>query len=263
MSSDGSVFTSDNLDEYLKEVAKEYRKMGGKFMPAEIILIGGAAVIANYGFREMTTDIDAIIHASSAMKDAINVVGDRHNLQNGWLNTDFLRTSSYSSKLEQYSTYYRTFGGVMSVRTIRAEYLIAMKLRSGRLYKNDRSDIAGILAEHEKRGEPISMNRIDQAIINLYGGWEQIPESSQIFLREIIGRGKYQDEYGIARQEEVNNKKMLIEFEDQYPGVTNSENVDSIIGNLKRKHQNRKQTIDLLRHLKQEEQEIDEDELER
>jgi len=63
--------------------------------------------------------------------------------------------------------------------------------------------------------------------------------------------------------EEVNNKKMLIEFEDQYPGVTNSENVDSIIGNLKRKHQNRKQTIDLLRHLKQEEQEIDEDELER
>lgn len=88
----------------------------------------------------------------------------------------------------------------MSVRTIRAEYLIAMKLRSGRLYKNDRSDIAGILAEHEKRGEPISMNRIDQAIINLYGGWEQIPESSQIFLREIIGRGKYQDEYGIVRQ---------------------------------------------------------------
>ena len=74
----------------------------------------------------MTTDIDAIIHASSVMKDAINVVGDRHNLQNGWLNTDFLRTSSYSSKLEQYSTYYRTFGGVMSVRTIRAEYLIAM-----------------------------------------------------------------------------------------------------------------------------------------
>ena len=46
MSSDGSVFTSDNLDEYLKEVAKEYRKMGGKFVPAEIILIGGAAVLS-------------------------------------------------------------------------------------------------------------------------------------------------------------------------------------------------------------------------
>lgn len=90
-----------------------------------------------------------------------------------------------------------------------------------------------------------------------------IISSQKHWIRYEQEGGKYQDEYGIVRQEEVNNKKMLIEFEDQYPGVTNSENVDSIIGNLKRKHQNRKQTIDLLRHLKQEEQEIDEDELER
>ena len=151
MSSDSSVFTGENLNDYLKAVAKEYKKMGGKAMPAELILIGGAAVIANYGFREMTTDIDAIIHAASVMKDAINSVGDQYHLQNGWLNTDFMRTASYSPKLDQYSTYYRTFGGILSVRTVQAEYLIAMKLRSGRLYKNDRSDIAGILAEHEKR----------------------------------------------------------------------------------------------------------------
>ena len=72
MSSDSSVFTGENLNDYLKAVAKEYKKMGGKAMPAELILIGGAAVIANYGFREMTTDIDAIIHAASVMKDAIN-----------------------------------------------------------------------------------------------------------------------------------------------------------------------------------------------
>lgn len=35
---------------YLKELAKEFRKLNGKTMPAEIILIGGAAVLANYGF---------------------------------------------------------------------------------------------------------------------------------------------------------------------------------------------------------------------
>ena len=137
MSSDSFVFTGENLNDYLKAVAKEYKKMGGKAMPAELILIGGAAVIANYGFREMTTDIDAIIHAASVMKDAINSVGDQYHLQNGWLNTDFMRTASYSPKLDQYSTYYRTFGGILSVRTVQAEYLIAMKLRSGRLYKND------------------------------------------------------------------------------------------------------------------------------
>ena len=63
-------FTKDNLDEYLKELAKEFRKMNGTRIPAEIILIGGAAILINYGFREMTYDMDAIIQASSSMKDA-------------------------------------------------------------------------------------------------------------------------------------------------------------------------------------------------
>lgn len=69
-------FTKDNLDSYLKELAKEFRKKNGTKMPAEIILIGGASVLINYGFREMTYDMDAIINSSGAMKEAINTVGD-------------------------------------------------------------------------------------------------------------------------------------------------------------------------------------------
>ena len=46
-----NFFTKQNLDTYLKELAKEFRKLNGKDMPAEIILIGGAAILANYGFR--------------------------------------------------------------------------------------------------------------------------------------------------------------------------------------------------------------------
>lgn len=37
-------FTKENLDQYLKELAKEFRKINGKNMPADIILIGGASV---------------------------------------------------------------------------------------------------------------------------------------------------------------------------------------------------------------------------
>ena len=73
------TFTRGNLDYYLKELAKEFRKRNGKTTPAELILVGGAAILANYGFREMTYDIDAVIIASSAMKEAIHVVGDRFN----------------------------------------------------------------------------------------------------------------------------------------------------------------------------------------
>ena len=49
-----TLFTRDNLDSCLKELAKEIRKINGSRIPAEIILIGGASVLINYGFREMT-----------------------------------------------------------------------------------------------------------------------------------------------------------------------------------------------------------------
>lgn len=49
-------FTKENLDFYLKELAKEYRRRG-RGVHAELILIGGASVLVNYGFREMTYDL--------------------------------------------------------------------------------------------------------------------------------------------------------------------------------------------------------------
>ena len=151
-------------------------------MPAEIILVGGAAILVNYGFRAMTTDVDAIIHAASSMKDAINEVGNRHALPAGWLNTEFTQTGSFSPKLVEHSVYYRTFSNVLQIRTVSAEYLIAMKLRSGRQYKNDLSDVLGILAEHEKRGEPILFERIKIAVDHLYGHWESLPTESRVFI---------------------------------------------------------------------------------
>lgn len=84
MSSEGTgVFTKENLDTLLKELAKEFKRQNGTAVPAEIILIGGAAILAGYGFREMTTDVDAVIHASSAMKEAVNRIGDKYNLPHG------------------------------------------------------------------------------------------------------------------------------------------------------------------------------------
>ena len=128
MSSD-FIFTKENLDICLRELGKEFRKLNGTAMKAELTLIGRAAILANYGFRDSTYDVDAIIQASSAMKDAVNRVGDKFGLPNGWLNADFTRTSSYSPKLAAFSTYYKTFSNVLTVRTISGAYLVAMKLK--------------------------------------------------------------------------------------------------------------------------------------
>ena len=55
------AFCKDQIDSYLKEVAKQYRKLNRKGMPAEITLIGGASILVNYGFRDSTYDVDALI----------------------------------------------------------------------------------------------------------------------------------------------------------------------------------------------------------
>lgn len=117
-SNNSNKFNKNNLDNYLNELSKEYKRLGGRKTPVEIILIGGAAIIENYGFRDMTTDIDAILPSMSNMKEAINRVGDKFGLSNGWLNADFMKTSSYTDKLFQYSVYYKTFNQVLNVRIL-------------------------------------------------------------------------------------------------------------------------------------------------
>ena len=231
-------FTKENIDIYLKEVAKEYRKRAGKKMPAEIILIGGASVLVNYGFRRMTTDIDALIQSTSAMKEAINYVGDSHGLPMGWLNEGFTNTDSYSEKLHQFSTHYRTYSNIVAIRTVESEYLIAMKLRSYRNYKNDMSDILGILAEHQKNGKPITIEQIRKAVINLYGDWNVLSESSINFIERAVRDGDYDKLYTQVLQIEKVTGELLSKFEQENPGVVKMSNVNEIARELYDKNGN-------------------------
>lgn len=234
MSTD-TPFTKENLDATLKELGKEFRKLNGTKMPAEIVLIGGAAILASYGFREMTYDIDAIILASSAMKEAISHVGDRLSLPNGWLNTDFKKTTSFSDKLLEVSVYYKTFSNVLTVRAVAAEYLIAMKLMSGRQYKNDLSDIAGILWEHQKNGNPISREAIDKALSTLYGENATLPSTSQKMIDDAFSDGDYERVFKEIRENEKQSKDILLDFDKAYPGELKGETIDTILEQARQK----------------------------
>lgn len=227
--------TKEKLDQYLKELAKEYRKRSGKNTPAEIILIGGASVVINYGFREMTYDVDAIITASSYMKDAINYVGDKYSLPTGWINDDFKKTESYTPGIAQYSEYYKTFSNIVTFRTVSGEYLVAMKLRSGRQYKYDMSDIIGILWEQEKEGDPLTIDRIKKAVCDLYGSYESLSEDIRRFIENALENGDYENVYSRTRQYELENKENLLEYQEEKPGVISGDNVDDVIATLQRK----------------------------
>ena len=228
-------FTKENFDSYLKELGKEYQKLGGKGVHCEIVLVGGASILANYGFRAMTNDMDAITAAPSILKDAINIVGDRFGLKNGWLNDDFKRTTSYSSALREVSKYYKTFSRVLEVRTVDAEYLVAMKLKSGRQYKNDLSDIVGIIAAHRVEGNPLTMEKIDKAVCRLYGSWADIQPWLTKSLAYALEHDNDPSLYENYRQREAHAKDALLSFEKQYPNTLTEANIDAVLAKLQKK----------------------------
>lgn len=112
-----------------------------------------------------------------------------------------------------------------------------MKLRSGRKYKNDLSDVIGILAEHEKQGTPITLDKINTAVSSLYDGWDAFPEESKSFVENALKNGDFENVYTSVKNNEIESKDILIGFEKDYPKVAKESNINDILKTLKAKRQ--------------------------
>jgi len=123
----------------------------------------------------------------------------------------------------------------VTFRTVSGEYLIAMKLKSGREYKYDRSDVIGILWEHEKRGEPLTLNRIRQAVADLYGSYDVLTDNVKLFIERALENGDYEKMYNRVRQAEAENKENFLEYQEKKPDVINTDNASDIIAALRRR----------------------------
>lgn len=227
-----TLFTKDNIDDLLFQLAKEFRRLNGKKIPAEIVMIGGAAIVTQYGFRASTTDIDAVIVASSVMKDAINIVGDRNGLPTGWLNQDFKKTNSYSPKIREYSKHYKTFANILEVRILPSEYNVAMKLASLRKYKYDMSDIIGII-----HSEKISRDYIDKAVDDLYGGYDKLSHHQDAIklLDSIFASDNLKELYDNTRLSEASNHVILKQLDEEYPNLIKQDNISGVLEAAKKK----------------------------
>jgi len=111
-----------------------------------------------------------------------------------------------------------------------------MKLRSGRKYKNDLSDVIGILAEHQKQGTPITFDKINEAVDRLYGGWNDFPEDSKPFIESALNTADLEAVYTLVKRDETVSKDILVGFEKEYPKVAKESNIDDILKALKAKH---------------------------
>lgn len=176
----------DNIDRLLFEVAKEYKKIA-KRQATQIYMaiVGGCSIIINYSFRNSSNDIDSVILGNSVFNEAIRIVGRENGLPDNWINNDFETTNSYSDKLFNCAKKYKCFCGVLDVYTVNEEYLIAMKLASFRSYKNDKSDIVGILNDMYENGREISLEKINDAVKKLYGD-TGITDEANSFIKQQI-----------------------------------------------------------------------------
>ena len=232
---DKVVFTKDNIDNLLFQLAKEYKKRNKNNTAAEIIIVGGAAIVSKYGFRPSTTDIDSLIFASSSMKDAINTVGDKNGLPTGWINDDFRKTSSYTEKIRQYSRFYKLFANILEVRMLPAEYDVAMKLASLRPYKYDLSDAIGII-----KSESITREQIEKAVLDFYGRFDNLshPDEARKLLDSIFSSDDLEELYDSTRTSESDNRVILKDIDENYPKLLNEGNLASVLEAAKRKRGN-------------------------
>ena len=177
-------FSKDELDNIFADIAKELKKkLKGKNFSYELIVVGGASILLNYSFRMSTIDIDCLDVNDALMNEIVNKVGDKYDLPNGWINTDFTRTNSYTPKLVQHSCFYKSYSnGTLVVRTIKDEYLVAMKMVAARKYKHDYSDIFGIIKENKS----VSFDKIETAIKELYGEVNVVSDDMMAFVKDVF-----------------------------------------------------------------------------
>lgn len=222
------------LNNYFNELAKIYKKKSHGYI-FEFILVGGASILVNYSFRDVTNDIDAYYLPSSDIKDAIKNVSEQFNISPNWVNDDFKTTKSYSDKLSEFSSFYKTYKNVVTVRTIKDEYLIAMKLMSGRKYKNNISDIVGIINVSRKSNKGITFEMIDNAVKNLYNNWDNIDKDLIDILHKILESENLDELYNETIDEENKSRQELIDFDNKYQNALNEANINDILSMLNKK----------------------------
>lgn len=63
----------------------------------------------------------------------------------------------------------------------------------------------------------------------------KLSSDSRDFIEGTMEKGNFEQLYKAVSEEEKKSKETILEFQQDYPGVTTTENVDSILNNLKKK----------------------------
>ena len=69
----------------------------------------------------------------------------------------------------------------------------------------------------------------------MYGAYEKLPDISRLFIEKAIENNEYEELYNKVRQTEIENKSLLLKFQEDYPDALKNDNVNDIIASVRKK----------------------------
>ncbi|GEM_PF-2833981 len=177
------TINKENLDHIFNLLSEKYAELGGTER-VSLMLVGGAAIITRFLYRVSTLDIDALFPKTGPFLRAAEEIGKAENLPEDWINDEFVGTPSFSAKLADKMTLYKSFSdGLLNVYSLPDPYLIAMKMRSNRPTSGDLDDVIHMVAELSHLGNPVSFEQVERAHKDLYGIGLEL--CSPLFVEEL------------------------------------------------------------------------------
>ena len=166
--------TADEIRHYLNELDEELRRSNIK---GEISIYGGAVMCLVYDARPATKDVDAVFRPTLEIRQAVQVIAERHGLPDDWLNDG---VKGYLVEHEQ-----RIFLDLPNLKIFvpDADYLLAMKTLSARADTFDQADVRLLI----KRLGLSSPNEVF-SIVEKYYPRHQIKPATQYFIEELFAK---------------------------------------------------------------------------
>jgi hypothetical protein len=134
-----SLLEADDIRDALRELARRLASAG---VPAEIRVVGGAALAIEYFDRPATRDVDCLLSPADHIKAVAAEVARVRGWPPDWLNDKVVMFQSHHDSEGDWKTV--LVEGAVTVRVASAELLLAMKLLAGR-GKRDGDDIEQLL----------------------------------------------------------------------------------------------------------------------
>ncbi len=156
----------------------------GEGVRLEMTLYGGAVMMLAYDAREVTKDVDAIVHPPEVARRLVKRVAAERGLHDEWLNDDvkqFVSTVEAKNELPLEGV---SAAGLRITKPT-AKYLLAMKVMAARLplpgYPGDFGDIKVLLRITRVQ----SVEKIE-GVVNLYFPDTVLPDHTRVVLAKIL-----------------------------------------------------------------------------